>query len=483
MSIPDSSSTISGSSSSMPRQRLVWHELFVQWAPVLLSLFVFALFARTLSYGLYLDDNHFVRPWTLGEVLGAFAGPFDPLGIEPAYFRPLVGVTFSIEWHLWGYAPWGYHLVNILLHTLVAVLLYFLLRRMRISWWAAWFGAAFFTVIPANAATAVYIAELSDALVAIFVLCGLLSLDTYHRTGRVRWLVLLNVMFVGAVCSKEIGAAMPMLVALYWLHLCSTDQASTKGNEPTMATGLSAIFKHWSSEVQFVWQALVSRANRRNWLLVVVPLFLLAIAYVAYRGMVLPTGMLGARYNQNINPLHALLSAVLWTFKGVPYEVSDWALPTLIGVVGLALILRPLSSAWRVVRTGFLWVVAGCLPLSYLGQVEPRLLYVVQIGVGIVIAGLVTILAEAIVLARQPKPIWWRGAVGLALLSMVALLGTTFVSTIKAQNEFQPGSPKVLQADLGIWKNLKTRSRYPEHNLKIVEQHLRDANMIDANTP
>ena len=54
---------------------------------------VVLLYARTANEGLYLDDHHHVRQWTWSEVLGTFHGPFDPLGLEPVYFRPLVVVT------------------------------------------------------------------------------------------------------------------------------------------------------------------------------------------------------------------------------------------------------------------------------------------------------------------------------------------------------------------------------------------------------
>lgn len=158
-----------------------WLTYLERATPVLIALFVFALFARTMHFGLYLDDHHHARPWILSEVLGTFRGPFDPLGIEPPYFRPLVVVTFAIDWNIWGFNAWGYHLTNVLLHTIAALCLYFFLRRINVSWFAAFTGALFFASIPANAATAIYISERSDAMVAIFSLCGLLSLDNYPK--------------------------------------------------------------------------------------------------------------------------------------------------------------------------------------------------------------------------------------------------------------------------------------------------------------
>ena len=46
----------------------------------LLCIVVAALFARTLHDGLYLDDYHLVRHWSLREVTRAFHGRFDASG-------------------------------------------------------------------------------------------------------------------------------------------------------------------------------------------------------------------------------------------------------------------------------------------------------------------------------------------------------------------------------------------------------------------
>src|SRR5688500_17095783 len=139
----------------MSASRKLWSRLL----PLLVVLFTFAVFWRTLDFGLYLDDNHHARPWALAEVLSTFNGPFDPLGIEPPYFRPLPVVSFALDWALWGWGTWGYHFTNVALHALASLLLLLVLRRMRVPELPACAGALYSSVIPANVATAVYISE------------------------------------------------------------------------------------------------------------------------------------------------------------------------------------------------------------------------------------------------------------------------------------------------------------------------------------
>jgi len=427
------------------------------------------VYARTLHWGLYLDDQHHARPWTLHEVLGTFHGPFDPLGIEPVYYRPLVVVTFAADWSVWGYGTSGYHFTNIVLHALAALAVLELLRRTTVRWWAALAGAVLFAVIPANVATVVYISERSDAMVAIFTIVAMLALHRYARDRRVRWLVVTNVAFVLAVGAKEVGIATVLLAALYWWYL----------NIPAAPTGRPvSVAAHWRAELGRFWSGLVRRDGRRDWLRVVGSMGTVTVAYIVFRAIVLPNGALGESYSTSAGPVRGLASGLYHTFKGMPWEVHGWSVPFLVLLGVLALLAGPTSKHWREVLLGLGWVFGCAIALARLGQIEPRLLYVSQIGVAISFAGILGVIAEAVTVHRRAAV---RRAVAVAvaaILLLVPFVAITSVSNIRAQDVFEPGSPKMLGADLRIWTEPDLHDRFPAHWVAVIEQRLRAAGLI-----
>jgi hypothetical protein len=309
-------------------------------------------------------------------------------------------------------------------------------------------------------------------MVAIATIAGLLCLHRYRRERAVRWIVLLDLCFLLAVGSKEVGVGMILIVALSWwyLRIPAIPDAGGDAGPDRSARGVA---DHWRAELHRMWVGLVGRDGRRDWLIVLGPLAGLTIAYLGLRAAVLPNGALGESYSSTAGPVRGLASGLYHTFKGMPWEVNRWAIPFLALLVLLAFVVRPTSPRWRVVLFGLGWILATCIPLARLGQVEPRLLYVAQVGIAIIAAGTVAILAEAVP-SHRPA---WRLVAPAAILA-AGYLGVTMVANIESQDQFEPGSAKMLNADLGIWTDTETRDRWPEHHLALIEQRLIEAGLI-----
>jgi hypothetical protein len=92
-------------------------------------------------------------------------------------YYPLTLTGFWFQRRLWGLSPRPYHLVSVALHAGNGVLLYIVLRRLRIR--AAWLAAMLWVLHPVNVESAAWITELKNAQSGVFfflaVLCFLRS--------------------------------------------------------------------------------------------------------------------------------------------------------------------------------------------------------------------------------------------------------------------------------------------------------------------
>ena len=129
----------------------LWRWLKKAW-PGALALLVLALAAYwpLIHAGYIWDDyGYIVQNPSLRHVRGLWSIWFVPS--TSIQYYPLVYTLFWIEYHLWGTNPVGFHLLNIVLQAMDGVLLWMVLRQVRLP--GAWLAAALFTVHPVQVET------------------------------------------------------------------------------------------------------------------------------------------------------------------------------------------------------------------------------------------------------------------------------------------------------------------------------------------
>lgn len=133
---------------------------------------------------------------------------------------PLTVVAFWLQWLAWGKSAAGYHIVNVLLHAMNAILVWRLLARLNVR--GAFVAAILFAVHPVCAASVAWISEFKNTFSLPFFL---LSIWFYlrqqsenqspNRAPRVTdnsWYALSLVAFVIALLAKTSTVMLPVVL-------------------------------------------------------------------------------------------------------------------------------------------------------------------------------------------------------------------------------------------------------------------------------
>ncbi len=204
-----------------------WREHSISILIILLAVLVVYLQAVRFEFIHYDDDelvyknvpylsqwSNIVRSFTTHAFVGA--------GGESVYYRPLLLVSFIIEYHLWGINPAGYHLVSILLHALTSLLVYLLVRKLAGREIVALGAAVLFALHPVQTESVAWIAGRNDVLLGLWIVLMILfkvrARTEPEKSRRNEWYSVL--FFALALFTKESAAFYLLLVPAYdlWFH-------------------------------------------------------------------------------------------------------------------------------------------------------------------------------------------------------------------------------------------------------------------------
>jgi Tfp pilus assembly protein PilF len=187
---------------------------------LILTAVTLAVFWQVNQYDfINFDDNMYVTKNShiqSGITLDGFRWAFSTK--DTGLWNPLVCLSFLFDYQLHGLNAGGYHLTNLILHVMSALLLFWLFNRMTGAIWKSAFVAALFALHPLHVESVAWIAERKDVLSAFFWMLTLCLYVYYTEKPVIRRYLPVLLCFACALMSKPMVVTLPIVMILldYW---------------------------------------------------------------------------------------------------------------------------------------------------------------------------------------------------------------------------------------------------------------------------
>jgi 4-amino-4-deoxy-L-arabinose transferase-like glycosyltransferase len=219
----------------------VWLEHHPRLLALVLVIVTFAAYQPTWHAGFIWDDDDHLTANPAMTVPHGLKMIWSSLAVSRYY--PLTLTTFWAQRRLWGLHPLPYHLVNVLFHAANGVLVFFILRRLRMP--AAWLAAMVWALHPVNVESVAWITELKNTQSGLFFFLSVLCFLRFDAgAARRRWYVLALVCGLAALLSKPSTVVLPLALLLcVWWERRSWRRADILRIAPffILALGMSAL--------------------------------------------------------------------------------------------------------------------------------------------------------------------------------------------------------------------------------------------------
>ena len=188
-------------------------------AMVLLLLLALLAYANSVNGRFVFDDTVIVQgndsirgldPAHLKQIFGQHY--WKAVESKGGLYRPVVMLSYAVDYALNGEDPSGYHATNILIHALNGILVFLLLEQLFARRAFSLLSALFFALHPIRTEAVASIVGRAESLSACLALAAWLLYIRHCKSGRLRWLSLSVALFILAVLSKESAFAFVALL-------------------------------------------------------------------------------------------------------------------------------------------------------------------------------------------------------------------------------------------------------------------------------
>jgi len=355
---------------------------------VLLICSTLVTYGNSLLNGFVWDDhdtivNNAVNK-DINNILSLFSSVDSTVsGNQKYYYRPLNRLTYMLDYQIFGLRPAGYHVENIIIHLIAAILLYLMALKLIGKPVPAFIAALIFVVHPVNAEAVNFISARNSLLSASFVLLTAITYLHAEAINRKSYYFLSGLFFFMGLLCKEPTLMLPLVLFLFGM----TDYRT---------------FKKRIREKIFAF----------------LPFVLAIVIYLVLRANALSSAIDGnrivdglwERLLQNIYIIPKYVTIILFPLRlnalySLPQNIladAAWLVPLWIVIIAFILML---DKKKNVTRFGLLWLAVNFIPISNIvpipsAPMAERYLYLPAIGLWLIAADQAYVLYERFAFKR-----------------------------------------------------------------------------------
>lgn len=350
------------------------------------------------------DDNLYITENAITQSpLGLWSIWFEP-GRQLDYY-PIKSSVQWLQWRLWGMDTLGYHLTNLFLHLLSALLVWRLLSKFGLR--LAWLGGLIFAIHPVQVESVAWIAELKNTLSLPPFLLAICFWMDYDERGKAKdyWLAL--GLFLVAMLCKTTMVMFPVIILLYaWWKRRQVGRNDLKASAPfflvSLVLGLLTLWlqhteNYEAGEIPVPLGGLFSRLACAG----------LSLSFYFSQSF-LPVGLMPVYPRWVVDPPSPLqflpwpvlggLIFYLWTKR------QGWGRHALLGLGFFTVFLAPFLGLNPISYMNFTWVmdhflylpIIGLIGLAVaaLGQIDTRLYASLRPYGMVLVAAILALLAD-----------------------------------------------------------------------------------------
>jgi tetratricopeptide (TPR) repeat protein len=337
-------------------------------------------------------------------------------------YYPIEATLQMAQWGLWHLNTLGYHLTNIVLHCLDALLVWRLLEKFKLRF--AWLGGFLFAVHPTAVESVAWISEFKNTLALAPFLLAMMAWIDFDREGRRRdfWLAL--VLFLIAMLCKVSMAMFPFIILLYaWWRRGRIALSDVVDALPF--TAISLVLGALTIAAGDWFRAAHLQFNTD-------PAIGDFLTHLALTGQTLAFYFIVALLPLNVLPIyprwelggHFVLSFLPWLLFIAMFGIflrhrSTWGRHALLGVGFFLINLAPFCGLMSATYMEFTWVMLHFLYLPIIGL----------IGLAVALLGHVESQAA-------PLQKWIIGMAAAIVLALLALKSNTYATIFAGPEVF-----------------------------------------------